>query len=255
MADRQAPRRLTDLELERWLAEDLPAARRESATEADRRRLDELRTEHAALLDGLDIGAELRAIDQRVARAAPARRAVRWPWLVSGGLFAAAAAAALLVVLRPSPGPGSDDDRRFKGGEVTLMVYAADAAGSRRLATGDTVVPGDEIRFDVMVPAAGYIAVVGIDGTGATTVYYPYGGSAPAAIDPGTAGVLPGAIALDAAPGDERFYAVFAERPFVIDAALFAGLRSGHPPAGAATAEVVLQKKPRFSKRPHVIQP
>jgi hypothetical protein len=237
-----ADRRLTDLELERWLAEELPEARRRTATEADRGRLDELRAEHAALLGSIDVGGELRAIDQRIARSAPApRRFARWTWLASGGALAAAAAVALVVVLRP---PGPDDDRRFKGDDVALVVYAANGAGSRRLATGDTVQPGDEIRFDVLVAARGYVAVVGIDGTGASTVYYPYGGSEPAAIEPRTDGLLPGAIALDAAPGDERIYAVFARRPFAIGAELFAGLRGERKLAGVATAEVVLHKKP-----------
>ena len=101
-----ADRRLTDLELERWLADDLPEARRGAASDADRRRLDELRAEHAALLGAVDVGAELRAIEQRIARAAPPpRRFARWTWLASGGALAAAAAVALLVVLRPGGGP------------------------------------------------------------------------------------------------------------------------------------------------------
>src|SRR5204863_72309 len=81
-----------------------------------------------------------------------------------------------------------------------------------------------------------YVAVVGIDGSGAATAYYPFGSREPAAIAPGGDAVLPGAIALDAAPGDERFYAVFAERPFAIDAALFAGLRGEHTRAGLTIA-------------------
>ncbi|TMQ05266.1 MAG: DUF4384 domain-containing protein [Deltaproteobacteria bacterium] len=236
-----ADRRLTDLELERWLADDLPEARRGAASDADRRRLDELRAEHAALLGAVDVGAELRAIEQRIARAAPPpRRFARWTWLASGGALAAAAAVALLVVLRPGGGP--DDGPIYKG-DIALQVYAADASGSHRLDAGATVQPGDKIRFGVHVAARGYVAVVGIDGSGAATAYYPFGSREPAAIAPGGDAVLPGAIALDAAPGDERFYAVFAERPFAIDAALFAGLRGEHTLAGLTIAEVVLHKK------------
>ena len=103
--------------------------------------------------------------------------------------------------------------------------------------------PGDRLRFQVGVPGRGYLAVVGIDGTGATTIHYPPGGHAPAAVDARSNDVLPGAIELDAAPGDERFYAVYAERPFALDAALFAALRGERTLDDIATAQVVLHKK------------
>jgi hypothetical protein len=106
------------------------------------------------------------------------------------------------------------------------------------------VQPGDRLRFQVRVPGRGYVAVVGIDGTGATTVHYPPGGHAPAAIDPRLDDVLPGAIELDAAPGDERFFAVYAERPFALGAALFAALRGEHGLDEVTATEVVLHKKP-----------
>jgi hypothetical protein len=244
-----ADRRLTDLELERWLAGDLPEPRRRAATDADRSRLEELRAEHAAFLGSIDLGAELRAIDQRVARAArPARRFASWQWAVSGGALAALAATVALVIFMRRPPPRPEDDLRFKGDGVALVVHAASAAGSRRLATGDTVRPGDRVRFEVSVPRHGYVAVVGIDGTGAHTVYYPPGalpGSRePAEIDPRSAGVLPGAFELDDTPGDERFYAVYAERPFPVGEPLFAGLDGGSGPADVAVAQVVLHKKP-----------
>jgi hypothetical protein len=244
-----ADRSLTDLELERWLAEDLPEARRRTATAADRRRLDELRAEHAALLGTLDLGAELRAIDRRLAGAAPApRRWSGWRWALSGGALAAVAVIVVLVALRPGRVPSiPGEDLHLKGDGVTLILHAASAAGSHRLAPGDTVRPGDRLRFEVGVPGRGYVAVVGIDGTGATTVHYPPGGHAPVAIDPRSDGVLPGAIELDAAPGDERFYAVYAERPFALGAALFAALRGEHGLDEVTTAEVVLNKKPSGS--------
>jgi hypothetical protein len=50
------------------------------------------------------------------------------------------------------------------------------------------------------------------------------------------------AIALDATPGNERFFAVYAAQPFALDPALFAGLRSGAALHGVATAAVTLGK-------------
>jgi len=241
-----ADRALTDLELERWLADDLPADRTRAATAADRARLDELRAEHAAFLAGVDVAAELRGIGRRVASAsaAPARRiAPRRAWLVPGGALAAAALVVVVVgvVLRgPPPDPDPDDDRRIKGGSVGLVIHAATGDDTRRIASGDPVPAGDRIRFEVSVPGPGYIAVVSLAASGTASVYYPFGGRAAAAIAPGAGAVLPGAVRLDAAGGDEQIYAVYGDRPFALDDALFAALRGGAPPAGTTATRVVL---------------
>jgi len=236
-----AERALTDLELERWLAEDLPADRIRGATAADRSRLEELRGEHAGFLASVDVGAELRAIRQRVVQSTPVRRsAPPRAWLVSAGALAAAALVLVLVLRGRSP--GTDDDLQPKGGTIGLVVHVAAGSDSRPIASGDPVHPGDQIRFEVSVPHPGHVAVVGIDGSGASTVYYPFGGRAPASIDAGTGAVLPGAVRLDATAGDERIYAVYAERPFVLGDELFAALRSGATPPGTTTTSVVLHK-------------
>jgi len=81
-----ADRAFTDLELERFLAEDLPAARRAEieakATTADRTRLDELRSENQAFLAQVDVAAEVRAIGRRMEKLAPEPRklATWWRW-------------------------------------------------------------------------------------------------------------------------------------------------------------------------------
>jgi hypothetical protein len=232
---------LTDLELERWLADDLPADRARGATAADRARLDELRREHAAFLASVDLDAELRAIRQRGAGAGGTRRnATRRAWLVPAG--ALAAAALVLVIVLRGRSPAIEADLRPKGGSIGLSIHVATGSGSRTLATGEPVHPGDRIRFEVSAPRAGQVAIVGLDGAGVSTVYYPSGGRTSAAIDPGAGAVLPGAVRLDATPGDERIYAVYAERPFAIDDALVAALRAGDPAPGIAVVSVVLHK-------------
>jgi hypothetical protein len=240
-----ADRTLTDLELERWLAEDLPAERARAATAADRARLEELRGEHAAFLASVDVGAEIRAIGQRVARAARAgqepRIATRRTWLVSGGALAAAALVIVLALRGRRPDP--DDDLRPKGGSIGLVIHVATGSGSQPIAGADPVHPGDRIRFEVSVPGPGYLAVVGIDSSGTATVYYPFGGTAPAKIDAGAGAVLPGGVELDATLGDEQIYAVYAAQTFALDDALFAGLRGSGPGRPVfATARVVLHK-------------
>lgn len=234
-----ADRKFTDLELERLLANDLPAARASeiaaTATDADRLRLDALRAEHHAFLSRVDVAAELRGIAARGARTPTPTRAPWWRWIVTGGALAAATAAIVLVVVRDRG--SDDDDLRIKGDGVSLVIHAE----RRRLATGDTVRPGERIRFEVVATKPGYVAIVGIDGSSGSTVYYPYLASAPEPIDPAQ-GLLPGAIELDATPGDERFVALYAEQPFSIDLMIPLIRSGGVLPAEISSSEVVLRK-------------
>jgi len=214
-----ADRKYTDLQLERSLAGELAL---DGATPADTARLDELRAENAAFLAQVDVDLEVRRIQQR----RPPAKAAWWRWLFAGGGLLAAAAAIMLVVR-----PKSEDDLQIKGDGITFLIHTP----SRTLASGDAVTAGEKIRFEIGAPK-GFVAVYGVDGSGATTVYYPYGASAAAAYDP-TTRVLPGAIALDATPGAEHFFAVYSTEPFAIDAAVMGGV------PGVRTAEIVLAKK------------
>lgn len=236
-----ADRAFTDLELERVLAGDLPQSELDSkATAADRERLEALRTEHAALMSSIDVDAEVRAIGRKMERLeaepAPRRLATWWRWVFSGGALVAAAAALLIVIGRRGDKP-NEDDIGVKGDGITLIIHTE----SRRLATGDTVHPGERIRFEINAARKGFVTIIGIDGAGTKTTYFPYGASAAAAIDPNESRILPGAIALDATPGDETFFAVYATRPFTTDEAFAAVAK---PTEGLSSAEVVLHKQP-----------
>lgn len=239
-----ADRRFTDLELERQLAGDLPADRGfdQQATDADRARLAELRGEHEAFLRSVDVDMEVKRIQQRVARATPEKRAW-WRWLAPAGALAAAAAVILVLMRRGGePTPNPDDDIQVKGDDISLVIHVATESGSRRVATGDEVAPGDKLRFEVNAAKAGYVAVFGIDGSGEVTVYQPGNGTGPMAFDP-QARLLPGAIRLDATPGDEHFFAVYAPTPFAFDTVIPALQENRALPAGLSKAEVVLKKK------------
>jgi len=239
-----AERRFTDLELERSLVGDLTSARASAlateATEADKQRLGELEAEHAAFLASVDVEAEVRRIEQRSERYKPEARRPFWlRWLVPIGTLAAAAAA-LVLFLQKKPKattPNDDDDIRTKGGDVSLIIHGE----SQPFVNGDFISAGTKIRFEAQGEKPGYIAVVGIDGAHETTVYYPYGAALPAAI--GNERLLPGAIKLDATPGDETFYALFSTKPFTIDAVLPAVRGAGTLPPGIAMSRVVLHKK------------
>src|SRR5262245_20290716 len=103
-----AERAFTDLELERLIAGDLPAARaaelEAKATTTDRARLEELRAEHRTYLADVDVAAEVRAIGKKLATLEPERRgrATWWRWVWSGGALAALAAILLVIGLRRS---------------------------------------------------------------------------------------------------------------------------------------------------------
>jgi hypothetical protein len=238
-----AERRFTDVELERSLAGDLSPARAAAlaaeATTADKARLAELERDQAEYLRGIDVDAEVRRIEQRAERYKPEPRRAWLRWLLPLGTLAAAAAALVLFLQskKPAPRPDDGDDFRTKGDDISLVIHSE----AHQLANGDTVTPGTKIRFEAQGGKPGFIAIVGIDGSAATTVYYPYGANEATAI--GKERLLPGAIQLDATPGDETFYALFSTKPFAIDATLPAVKGAGSLPAGIAMSRVVLHKK------------
>lgn len=235
-----ADRKLTDLELERHLAGDLPQARFAEATDVDRARLGELRAQSEAFLRTVDVDMEVKRIHQRALRMTPARRS--WlQWLVPAGALAAVVAVILVVFRRGDDPSRPPDDLSVKGDEISLVVHLASGDTSTRLTSGDAVKAGDRIRFELGATKAGYVAIIGIDGSGTPSVYHPDRGTAPAAFDPANR-LVPGAIELDATPGAERFFALYSERPFAFEVVLPALATSGTLPPGVSKAEVVLHK-------------
>ncbi|HET9987236.1 MAG TPA: hypothetical protein VFQ65_01930 [Kofleriaceae bacterium] len=238
-----ADRRFTDLELERSLAGDLSPARAAAlaaeATGADKERLAELERGQAEYLRDVDVDAEVRRIEQRAERYKPEPRRGWLRWFLPLGTLVAAAAALVLFLQSKKPAPRTDDgdDFRTKGDDVSLVIHSE----AHQLANGDSVTPGTKIRFEAQGGKPGFIAIVGIDGAHATTVYYPYGAREATAI--GKERLLPGAIQLDATPGDETFFALFSTKPFPIDAVLPAVTGAGTLPPGIAMSRVVLHKK------------
>jgi hypothetical protein len=235
-----ADRVFTDLELERLLANDLPASRvaeiESKSTAADRTRLDELRTEHAAFLGTVDVAAEVRAIGKKMKTIEHAPRKVWWRWLAACGTLIAAAATIVLVIRKG--GEQTDPDLTIKGDDVSLVVHTP----TRRLANGDSVLSGERVRFELVAPRRGYVTIVGVDGTGKPSVYVPFGGDAAIAFDPGAGSLLPGAIQLDNTPGDETYFAFFSAQPFSVDAVLPA-VKGGRVPEGVSSSQIVLRKQ------------
>src|SRR5450432_3862808 len=245
-----ADRRFTDLELERQLAGDLSPARAAAldteATAADKARLAELEAQSAAFMASVDVELEVRRIEQRIARIAPAPKRPMWlRWIVPAGAVLAAAATLLLVFLSNKKAdernPPHDDDFQTKGDDISLVIHAAaDSGDSSKLATGDTIAPGVRLRFEVQGSKPGFIAVIGLDGSARTTIYYPYGATEAAPI--GSERLLPHAVQIDATPGDEKFFAVFSTKPFAVATVMPAVTGVGPLPPGVSISEVVLHK-------------
>ena len=72
--------------------------------------------------------------------------------------------------------------------------------------------PGDKIRFMVNPGNAKYVLIGSRDGSGAFTVYHPFGGEKSASIERGSH-ELPGSVELDAVSGAEKLVAVFSNEP------------------------------------------
>jgi hypothetical protein len=100
----------------------------------------------------------------------------------------------------------------IKGG-VGLMVFARQGAEVREVNDGDTLRPGDQIRFSPAVPRDGYLMIVSIEDGGRLNLFYPASGEH--AMKVGAGGVpLPGAIVLDESKGPERIFLLFSPKPF-----------------------------------------
>jgi hypothetical protein len=237
-----AERHFTDVELERQLAGDLRRPFETEATTDDKARLVELEQEHATFLASVDVDAEVRRIQQRVERAkSTASGAKSWlRWLVPMGTLAAAAAAIVIFIATKKTTHADDPDIIYKGDGVSLVIYVKSGDASQRLQSGDTIASGAKIRFEITGVKQGYVAVVGVDGTGTASVYYPSNTAQAAPL--GDDHLLHVAIQLDATPGDEQFYAVYSKDPFMLDAVLPSIRGQGALPPDVTTSHVVLHK-------------
>ncbi len=105
-------------------------------------------------------------------------------------------------------------DVTLKGdARIALEVVAQRAAeGQFPVKAGSVLRPGDKIQFVVNPGNAKFVLIGSRDGSGAFTVYHPFGGDKSTAIDRGSH-QLPGAVELDAVPGTEKLVAVFSNEP------------------------------------------
>jgi hypothetical protein len=224
--------RVSDWQLERLAADDLPEAEaaslRARLTPQDEARLAELQRSNAEILAALPptaVAAEVRG------RASRSKRWPLWPILIP----ATAAAALLVFVAVPRPfGPANpaDDVTRIKGLAPQLVAFRDTPAGPEELAPGATVRAGDVLQLRYQAAGQGYGAIVSIDGRGGVTLHLPEREGDGAALRV-PAAPLPHSYQLDDAPGFERFIFVTSAEPFEVAAVLAAAHALAPSPARA----------------------
>jgi hypothetical protein len=153
----------------------------------------------------------------------------RGPWLrrLAWLLPAAAALAAVPFLATRIP---EGDGVRERGAAFTVLRRRPGEERAERLAPDARVRAGESLRFAYDAPSDGQLLVLERDGTGATTVFFPWGGARSAPVAKGRA-VLDGAVVLDAAPGPEQLVAVFSAEP--LDAAALLAALGGADQADA----------------------
>jgi hypothetical protein len=107
------------------------------------------------------------------------------------------------------------DDIRIKGGEPSLRAFARRMQHVFPVQDGMDLHPGDEVRFVVDSPRLQFLLLASVDGAGRVNVYFPYDGSQSGVIAIGKPTELPGSIVLDSAPGPERVFALYSNRPLL----------------------------------------
>ncbi|KFA91591.1 hypothetical protein [Archangium violaceum] len=170
----------------------------------------------------------------------------RFPFLVTA-LVPALAAVALVVLVRPQgAGPVALETRveetRVKGLEPRLTVHRQRDGAAEALADGAPAASGDVVQLAYVAAGRGHGVILSVDGRGTVTLHAPESGVGSVPLAPAGAHALPGAYALDDAPGFERFFLVTAEAPFALEEVLAAARSlAGRP--GARTSPLPLPSR------------
>ena len=131
-------------------------------------------------------------------------------------LFGVALAALLLLRVATSSPP----DIALKGSSALSVFARAPGEPVDAKVTAETVLrPGSAVHFGYQAPSDGQLLIFEVDGTGAATVFFPFGAQASAPVRVDGPSVLPGTVVLDAAPGPSQLTAVFRPGAEPIEAA------------------------------------
>jgi hypothetical protein len=175
--------------------------------------------------------AGFRVEHEKRAAAKPAR------WFAWGTLSLLTAAAVVFLVVKPG------DDTRIKGSGVGLSVALVGNGAPKALASGARVHPGDRLQLAYDAGEMTHVALLGVDGSGAVSIYFPESSDVMQRRPGEARATFPFSLTLDSTPGDETMVAVFADKPLALRE-LEAAVKTGTTIAGARMARVVLVKEP-----------
>jgi hypothetical protein len=238
MSTLEAPRRsagcLSDFMFDRLTANDLAGDPAEQGVRAHlascarcRNRLTEFEAVEAPLFGNIFA----QALETK-----PRRNSTRWTLPA----MALAAAAALVVSARVRRNDELTATTRTKGVLSLDLVLRRPSGETTRPAQGDTVLPGDALRFEITPAHAGFVTVLGLDAAGVVSVYAPASESK-IQLEPGARTVLPGSIVADRTLGPERIVALLCTQARPVDELRRAGLRAlshaGNDPQRVTTLE------------------
>ncbi|HET6148864.1 MAG TPA: hypothetical protein VFH68_15110 [Polyangia bacterium] len=241
----ETDRHLTTLDLDRLTLADLaPGDRQRIDAHAGRcARCTVRRSEHQAAVAEFRVAVLPRTLPLIEARGRPLHArlwgvAIALPALAAGILvlthrFDGQPAGTQGLVAKPTTIAIKGDDLM----QVFALQHREPSGGSdptsvARVASGQRLAPGDALRFVLYPSGLPYALIASVDGAGQVSVYFPFHGEESAAVDGALAVPVAGSIVLDRAPGPERLFAIFSERP--VAARVLRGLLSGIAAGGSS---------------------
>ena len=148
----------------------------------------------------------------------PKQRALSWALLAA--IAMGAGGSLLLVRSRSGSNPSAsivEMQTRTKAAIGLALIVRGASGEVRRLAPGDTVHPGDALRFEVAAGEPGFVSIIGIDAAGAITKYAPQS-EASLRFENGPATLLGDTIIADDTLGAERVLALLCREPLAYEA-------------------------------------
>ncbi|QRN95236.1 hypothetical protein JRI60_40160 [Archangium violaceum] len=174
-----------------------------------------LREERARFLQARPARAFAARVVERERRVSWWRRSV-WAF----GVLPAAVAVALVLlmvpprVLQPGAEGGGALPVHLKGAPAVRLEVLVSREGRPAVPVpeGTPLLPGDTLRFRVVLPEKGHVFIANLDEAGHFTRYFPAGGTRGAPLAPGEH-LLPGGVVLDDSRGEERITLLLSPEP------------------------------------------
>jgi hypothetical protein len=161
----------------------------------------------------LDLLTTAETVAKRFAEHPPGLRLPGRHRALGVGLAGAAAAAAVVIAIGRSPDRATGVQTKGRPALGFFVSHGVSHGGElRRGQSGELVAPADRLQLVATTERAGWIAVTGVDGSGARAIY-----GAPAPLAAGRDRALAFSIILDDTPGTSTITAVFCPGPFSLD--------------------------------------